>query len=134
MLPKNAYEIIGGEFLNEKQPDKTYRLTEESLGGFIYGREAVTQAAFKILNTERYRYPIYGSDYGAEFEDLFGKDPDFVIAELERRITEALTADERIKNVRDYEFKTERGKIFVTFVMETVYGDIEITGKETGYV
>jgi len=131
MLPKNAYDITE-EKRGERQPDATYRLSASSLGGLIGGIDAVAQAAYRIIGTERYRYPIYSSDYGIELAGLFGKDGDYVKAELERRIKEALTADDRVADVRDFEFTFEKNKIGVTFVMNTVFGEIQ-SGKEFIY-
>lgn len=37
------------------------------------GMEAVKQAVYKILQTERYKYVIYDWNYGVELEDLLEK-------------------------------------------------------------
>ena len=44
-----------------KQPGLTYRMDMEggSVRGHVDGREAVKQAIFRILQTERYQYLIY---------------------------------------------------------------------------
>ena len=44
---------------------------------------------------------------------------------LERRITEALTWDDRIKSVDNFEFNiSKKGEILVTFTAHTVFGDV----------
>ena len=48
--------------------------------------EAIKQAIYNILNTERYQYIIFSWDYGVELKDLFGKPIDYVMPEVERRI------------------------------------------------
>ena len=107
------------DFEIEEQTDKTYKMQETILRGKIEGKEAVRQAVYKILNTERYQYPVYSWDYGIELVDLYGEPFSYVCPELERRITEALTAD-------NFTFEQKAGgRILVTFTVHTVYGDID---------
>lgn len=82
-------------------------------------------AVFKILSTERYRYPIYSWNYGIELEDLFGQPIPYVYAELQRRITEALEADDRIISVTGFEFSHDDGDVFAAFDVETIFGTLE---------
>jgi hypothetical protein len=125
MLPEKFFDLAE-QPQNENNAalaDKTY-----DLNGFtrlIDGINAVKQAVMKILNTERFRYPVYSADYGVELESLFGRDCDYVCAELERRIAEALTADERITAVDEFAFVVRRGVVFASFIVHTVYGDFE---------
>jgi hypothetical protein len=100
---------------------------------FVEGRQAVCQAAVKILSTERGRYPVYSRDYGIESQDLFGKSCDYVCAELQRRITEALTADLRITGVSDFTFDVCKGIIYVKFAVHSIFGDLQ-EGLEFSYV
>ena len=68
---------------------------------------------------------MYSGNYGIELLDLYGEPITYVCPELERRITEALTWDERIESVDDFEFDTsKKGEILVTFIAHTVYGDV----------
>ena len=86
--------------------------------------EAVKQAVYKILNTERYEHAIYSWDYGIELMDLFGESISYVEPELERRITEALLMDDRITDVDEFEFDIpKKGCVHVTFTVHTVFGD-----------
>lgn len=97
----------------------------ERVIGNVEGLEAMKQAIFKILNTERYQYLVYSWNYGSEFQDLFGMPVTYVCPELERRITEALIWDKRIKEVTDFSFDTsKRGTVIASFTAHTIYGDI----------
>ncbi len=88
--------------------------------------EAMKQVIYKILNTERYQHLIYSWNYGIELEDLFGQPVYYVVPELERRIIEALTQDDRIESVTDFEFDTsKRGTVAVKFTANTIFGDVE---------
>ena len=68
---------------------------------------------------------MYSWDYGIELEDLFGMHIDLVIAKLPNRIKEALTQDDRIIDVTDFEFKKDRNELTVNFVIDTNIGKIE---------
>jgi len=116
--------------LELNETSKTYDL--KSMKSFVNEREAVSQAVVKILNTERFRYPVYSDDYGIETEDLFGFDCDFVCVELERRIVEALTVDERITEVSDFDFVVRRNTVYASFTVHTVYGEFD-SEKEVLY-
>jgi len=89
---------------------------------------AMRQAIYKILNTERYRYPIYSWNYGIELEDLFGMPVPYVCTELERRISEALEWDDRINSVDSFNFDlTKRNIVSVSFTCHTIFGDVQDT-------
>lgn len=109
------------------QPTKTYhmRLDTMRVQGLTDGQEAMKQAIFKVLQTERYEYPeIYSDNYGVELWDLIGQPIPYVLPEIERRITEALTWDERIESVTDFDFNVQGKKVHVTFTAHTIYGEI----------
>lgn len=107
----NTYKI---DFINNKITDK------------IDGIEAVEQTIYCILNTERYEHIIYTWDYGSELRELIGKDRDFVIGDIKRRITEALLQDERIVSIDNFEYKQEKDSINLKFIVTTKYGSIPI--------
>ena len=127
MIPKNTI-LPGQDFTVEEQPTYTYAMNPDSglIRGYVDGIEAMEQAVYKILSTQRYRYLIYSWNYGIELEDLFGEPISFVCPELERRIREALLWDTRIEEVGDFRFDTSvRGTVHVYFVVHTVFGDLE---------
>lgn len=116
---------------SEIETSRTYKLSETKIQGFIDGLEAVKQAIYKVLSTERYEYPIYSFSYGIELENLIGKDRDYVKIELKRRIQECLTQDERITNVENFQF-TENGDILnCTFDVVSIYGELTISQEVT---
>ena len=109
-------------------PTKTYhlRILTMRVQGLTDGLEAMKQAVFKILQTERYRYSkIYSGNYGVELWDLIGQPIPYVLPEIQRRITEALTWDERITAVNGFEFEVQKSKVHTTFKVHTIYGEIE---------
>jgi len=126
VLPEGVEELQQDiEIVTE--PSYTYKIDFENgvVTGYIDGLEAIKQAIFKILNTERYEYPIYSWNYGIELKDLFGQPIPYVLPELKRRITEALMQDDRILSVDNFSFETNKNKVHVTFTVQTIFGDVE---------
>ena len=126
MIP-SITAFLEQDFEIEEQPTHTYKmnLTSELIRGYTDGQEAMKQAIYKILNTERYQYVMYSWNYGIELLDLYGEPVSYVCPELERRITEALTWDDRIQSVDNFEFNiSKKGEILVTFTAHTVFGDV----------
>lgn len=113
----------------ETYPNQTYkmRIDEEQIDGTITDDlEAVRQAVYKILNTERYRFVIYDWSYGVELEELFGKPIPYVLPEIPRRIREALIQDDRISDVINFDLSyTKDGNVTAKFTVVTIYGDLE---------
>ena len=117
------------------QPSKNYRMHIEKnvINGTCDGQDAIVQAIYKILNTERYLNPIYSWNYGIELRDLFGEPVAYVCAELERRITEALLQDDRVKSVQEFEFNiSKRHEVVCTFIVRTIFGEVKAE-KEVTY-
>ena len=127
MLPTSSE--INFQRVTQKQPSLTYSMSlkEERLRGKTDGLEAVQQAIYKILETERYANMIYSWNYGVELKDLFGRSYLYVASELPRRIREALVQDDRITQVDHFEFSRKKGAVSVTFTAHTTYGEIGIT-------
>lgn len=126
MIPSTT-GFLEQDFEITEQPTHTYKMNLESnlIRGYTDGQEAMKQAIYKILNTERYQYVMYSWNYGIELLDLYGEPVSYVYPELERRITEALTWDDRIQSVDNFEFNiSKKGEILVTFTAHTVFGDV----------
>ena len=107
----------------ELLPSKTYRLVGNRILGTVDGPEAIKQAVDKILRTERYVYLIYNGDYGVELERFIGENFDFIKADLERTIEDALTADDRISGISDFEMEqTATNASGCKFTVNTIEG------------
>lgn len=107
-IPTNTHKII---YDKNRVSDYTDRL------------EAMRQAVYLILNTERYKYPIYNWQYGIELLDLIGQQMTYVIPTLRQRITDALMQDDRILQVTNFEFEQNRNKLHCKCLVNTIYGD-----------
>lgn len=126
---QNEFEIVS----NAELPTKTYYmdLDKNRVRNWADGQAAMKQAIFKILQTERFYYnKIYSDNYGVEFNDLYGMPISYCIPELERRISEALTWDERITRVTKFSFEAHGRVIAVSFTAFTIFGTVSIDGFE----
>lgn len=126
MIPQNDFELSGLEI--QTAPSKNYKMliADERINGYSDELEAMKQTVYKILNTERYQYLIYSWDYGIELSDLYGEPVDYICAELQRRIAEALTQDDRIDGVSDFVFDTsKKGVVRVSFNVHTIFGSFD---------
>lgn len=134
MIPSTV-GFLDQDFEIEKQPSLTYKMyrEEQLVRGYIDGLEAVKQAVFKIIMTERYQYIMYSWNYGIELQDLFGEPVTYVCPELKRRISEALLWDERIRSVDNFAFDfPEKGIVHVEFLVHTIFGDMKME-REVNY-
>lgn len=125
MLPAVQDDLKNG-FEFSEIPTNT--LAAQIGGNRVVGRadgiQAMRQAVYLILSVERYEWLIHSWNYGVELRDLYGQPVNYCIPEIERRITEALMQDDRIKGVENFEFSTDRGKITATFTVKTIFGDV----------
>ncbi len=134
MIP-SGNRLLNTVFEVQEQPSKNYKMyfEQEVVNGYRDELEAMKQVVFKILNTERYQYLIYSWNYGIELLDLFGKPVNYVCAEVERRIREALIQDDRVEEVDSFVFDiSKRHVVAVEFTVHTVFGDLDM-GKEVSY-
>lgn len=123
MIPSDSIE----EFTVETEPSKTYMLDIENntIEGVCDGRKAVEQAIYLALKTERYKYVIYSTNYGSEFEELYGKQMSYAASQIKSIIKDALTTDDRIKNIYDFKIvRLDKNSLKIMFTAETVFGDI----------
>lgn len=126
MIP-STNNILTTTLTIKKQPSKNHKLyiENDTISGVCNDLEAMKQVIYKILNTERYQCIMYSWNYGIELYDLFGEPTNYVISELQRRITEALVQDDRINKVDGFEFNIiKKRTVNVKFTVHTIFGDI----------
>ena len=140
MLPDGFYERAENTQNNlssEKKLNSSKSYDLLNLNDFIDGYEALRQTVRKILSTERYFCPIYSSDFGVETADLLGGDlaldTDYICAELEQRISEALLVDERITAITEFNFDVKKGVIHVEFIVHSVFSEFARINEEVDF-
>jgi len=127
MIPEQQVDLTNLEIVS--QPSLTYKLDFERkrISGKIDNEEAIMQMVMKILYTERYAYVIYSPQYGVELDRLMGKDYNFIVSDLERTITEALLADDRILSITDFVAEqTAIDRMTATFTVNSIVGSANI--------
>ena len=124
MLP----EINNINQLDNKMPSFTYNINRNTnrISGYIDDKDAIIQAVYLILQTERYESLIYNWYYGVEIDNLIGKNKDYITSELKRVIREALLEDDRINEVRNFSINYQENIATVQFLVETNIGNIDI--------
>ena len=126
VLPTSSINIIGGVNF-QTQPSLSWYINKETnrIEGTVDGQAAVRQAVEIILNVERFRWQIYRPYSGMEWDELIGQDPGYVGAELQRRVIDALTVDDRVTGISGYDYTASGGKLRATFTVNTVYGSFQ---------
>ena len=125
-LPTGGADISGG-FAIQRQPSLTWYLNQTTgrIQGTVDGLEAVRQAVEIILNVERFRWQIYSPSSGMQWKGLIGMDPGYVASELRRRLTEALTMDDRVIEIENFKYSVSGDTLTASMTVRTVYGDTE---------
>lgn len=115
------------------QPGRTWYIDKSTnrIRGECDNWLAVRQAVEIILNVQRFRWQIYTPYSGMDWRNLIGNDPGYVAAELQRRVREALLMDDRVLDIRDYQYTIEDDMLTASFTVVTVYGDIPQTAEVT---
>ena len=137
MLPESSTSVtvtamqVGTSSNTQTSDSYQMRIAKERIKGTVTERDAMAQACYKAINTERYAYPIYSANYGIELQDLFGKPIPYVFAVLPQRITDALMQDDRIVSVSDFELSHNEGDVLCKFTVETIYGTLELQKEVT---
>lgn len=127
ILPQIDSSILDDNLTNKKYPLKTYQINGDRISGYIDDEKAIIQAVRKIIQTERTKYLIYDWDYGIELMDLYGKNPDYIIADLKTRFEEAFLQNPHIMAIKDFYCELQDDEsIAVQIILETAYGEIKI--------
>lgn len=125
VLPTSSINISGGVSF-QNQPSLSWYINKETnrIEGTVDGQAAVRQAVEIILNVERFRWQIYRPYSGMEWDGLIGQDPGYVGAELQRRVIDALTVDDRVTGISDYDYTVDGSSLSAVFTVNTVDGSI----------
>lgn len=134
MIPNGGADLTS--ITASVRPSRTYALRfdgegEGRLCGSTDGAEALRQAIFLRLSTERGKYLMYSAAYGVSLGDLLGKPVSLAIPEIRYRIEEALLQDDRIESVSDFDFQADKGKVTCFFTVNSRFGQIRAEKEVT---
>ena len=124
VLPTGGINLAPGVQF-EQQPSLTWGISGDRIRGTVDGLAAVRQAVEIILNVERFRWQIYRPYSGMQWEGLIGQDPGYVASELQRRITAALTMDDRVRGISAFSYSVSGNTLTASLTVDTVYGDTQ---------
>ena len=125
-LPTASIDLSAGvSFVS--QPSRTWYINKETnrIQGECDGWQSIRQAVEVILNVERFRWQIYSPYSGMQWDGLIGQDPGYVASELQRRITDALLMDDRVRGISDFSYTVEGNTLRASLTVNTVYGDTQ---------
>lgn len=113
-----------------KIPSKTFKadFQKSIIKGYIDEVQSLVQAIYKIFMTRRYAFAIYDWNYGIEIDDLLGMPKAYIKAEVERRIKDALSTDDRIEEVYEFNFfdiANDRCSLEVQFIVKSIFGNFD---------
>ena len=101
-------------------PSRTYQVKNGRIIGHVDDLNAIRQAVDKILKTQLFDWEIYSETYGVETDRLIGQDFDFVKADIERTMADALSYDDRIEGIEDFEILSTEGDVMaISFTVIT---------------
>lgn len=114
--------VLGVAEEEPRQTSRTYRLDIENnrIAGMVDGIEAVRQAVFMVLSTERFAHFIYSGNYGMSGWSSAG----FGL-ELERWVSEALLQDDRITGIEDFQSIVNGDEVRAQFTVVSIFGSFE---------
>ena len=123
----NANISTGVTFI--QQPSLTWYINKDSnrIQGEVDNLEAVRQAVEIILNVERFRWQIYSPNSGMHWDGLLGPNPGYVASEVQRRIKDALSVDERVLGISNFEYTMDGDSMTCSLTVNTVYGQTQTT-------
>lgn len=128
MIPESVLDLTQLE--QTVYPSTTYKLDlqNKTIGRKIDGIEAAMQSVTKIFMTERYENVIYSGNYGIELESLIGKDFEYAESEMQRRLEDAISTDERIQSISELKMeRSGKNNLIVSCTVSTVEGAFTVS-------
>lgn len=129
VLPESGDVNISTGVTFVQQPSLTWYINKESnrIQGTVDGLDAVRQAVEIILNVERFRWQIYSPNSGMQWAGLIGQNPGYVASEVQRRIKDALSTDERVLGISNFQYTMNGESMTCSLTVNTVYGNTQTT-------
>lgn len=127
ILPGGGEIAAGMEIQEENQPSLTWKINPETnqLDGRTDGLTAVSQSVEAMLSVERFFWQIFTPAFGFETSGLIGQDSGYVASELQRRIEDALSVDDRVLGVESFSYTVSEEVLTADVIVSTVYGNTQ---------
>ena len=127
-LPVSTLNLNSGVIFQES-PTKTFYVdpTSHRISGMCDNYLAIKQTIEIILNIERFKWQIYSPYFGMQWEGLIGQSPGYVASELQRRMLDAFSVDDRITGISDFQYTINGENMTATLTVDTIYGGVQET-------
>lgn len=131
LFPFMSAELKEAQAESEQKIPVEYEINFETgqlTGRTVKGKDAIKMWIYKVIKTERYRHIIYSWDYGIELEDLIGQgfERSYIESEVQRYIKDALSINDHIKEVKDFNVSFEGSVLTMHFTVVTEFGEVNI--------
>jgi hypothetical protein len=134
LLPSFALEAVEEtEEIAENTIEMPYEYgidfeTGQLTGTIVEGVEAIKVWIWLALHIERYRFPIFSWDYGAELDQYIGKSysKEYLDADVKETVTDCLLQNDHITDIDDFSVELDGEKILKSFHVETDIGGIDL--------
>lgn len=102
--------------------------TGQLTGQIVEGKEAIKVWIWCCLQTQRFRYPIYSWDYGADMEQYIGRavSREFLQTDCEDEIRSAMLVNPYISDVTDFNVERKDDQMHISFRVITRFGEMEV--------
>lgn len=133
VLPTSTIDLSNG-IEQQQSPSLTWGIDHETrrIVGMVDQLDAVRQAVSAYLNIRRFRWQIFRPYSGSELDGLIGFPSGYVGAELQRRIRDALTVDDRISGISDFSCTSDDDTLRASFTVQCVYGSFPASMEVIG--
>ena len=100
----------------------------------VDNKEALVQAIYKALDTEKYGYLIYGWLYGLDMEPFIGQDLDYIQTNLKSYVEDCLLQDDRVESIQNFKVtQQDIDSCLITFDVISTEGYLQGLSKEINY-
>lgn len=125
LTEENGIEIFNGKAF----------LFDFKVGDFVYkngapivveGKEALKVWIEKCIRTVKFRAIVHKNlEYGPQIDDLIGSsfDIDFIKAEIDREVSEALLRNAYITGINEFTFELEGDLLTANITVDTIYDE-----------
>lgn len=103
--------------------------TGQLTGQIVEGKEALKVWIWNCLKTQRFRFPIYSWDYGADLEQYIGQTvtEEFLNTDCENEIKEAMLVNPFITGITNFSASFAGSRLKISYTAETRFGDVEVS-------
>jgi len=103
--------------------------TGQMTGEIVSGLEAVKVWIWNCIHTQRFLYPVFSWDYGADLEQYIGHmvTNEFLTTTCKKEVEEAMLMNPYITDLDDFSVTLNETKLNISFTANTKFGSVEVS-------